>query len=861
MPSNNKYIPIPGSNDTGDSPPDDERNSSLLQEQEGSCSHGNIGDTTNASQNDNHELPSDLPPAYEPSSFHEFDIDESEVADAENTTTSFRTKAGIFANSFNRRVVQPINKALDPVYQLYCYANARFEYYIGKVGNPLIVKRMLYIFFFAVVLYLASLSGLNPDGVVGSRSDFMDPQKLLEFIELSVDPQRLEENLEYLSSMPHLSGTSGDLALARYFQDLILKSRLEMNPDVLFETYTNYPLDPKVQLLHDNELLVDCDLKEKLDDGVENDYYKLAFNPGSRDMTSKGKLIYANYGTLADYELLKSRGIDVKGCILLMKYGGIYAANKKLQYAQERGASGVLFISDPEMDMYYDLESIQREPVAFTEKFPGNILASGRSSGSNMDHNGDMDEKLLRSGVMPAIPSIPIKWKDFITIMDHLSNQGSRIEEWDIQINDKRISVWSGKSDEILLQNSLTQRPYKESWNLLGKLQGIEQDTFSIIIGASRDTMCYGATESSGSAVLLELMNIFSEMSSSLMWRPLRSIYFASFTGSKYNLAGATNFAVKNSEFMKRDVYAYIDLDDIIQGNDLEISSDPLFASLIKQSLNEMMKSNTSIPEVQLNNLKDIKYDLGPASNSFVMQEHFGVGSISLKLTERKDVHANENEYERFVNPKYPKNSCLDTFANFRKSLLDPDMSKHSFMTKLVASIAVKLADIPILPHNIHDMIDNFRHNVEEVIQYSKLNDGNLQLQRLEEMTRRFMFISEQNEAFVSTWNDICDNGRGSEPNLLSVNRWDWNAKILLMTKVMISVDGTYKNPWNGNVFYGIEKEPELRHPTSNDKSVSPKQALPGVWDALDKQDWNGAQQQIDLITDMMVRCMDLFQY
>lgn len=868
MPASNKYIPLPSLDGLGDPSSSTSSHISQIQGQEESSSHEDIGDRLsnpeiyhNDSQNDEDNLPLDLPPAYEPSQFQEFDIDESGVADSQNASTSFRAKAGMFAHSFNRRVVQPINNALDPMYQLYCYSNARFEYYIGKIGNPLIVKRMLYIFFFAIVLYFASLSGLSPEGVVGSKSDFFDPSKLQEFIELSVDPRRLEENLEYLSSMPHSSGTSGDLALARYFQDFILKSRFEVNPDVIFETYTNYPLDPKVQLLSGDEVVVDCDLKENLDDGSENDYYKLAFNPGSRDMTSRGKLVYANYGTLADYELLSSRNIDVKDCILLIKYGGIYAANKKIQYAQEKGAVGVLFISDPEMDMYYDLESLQREPVSFTDKLPGNIIAPGRYAGSTFDHNGNLDEKIERAGVMPSIPSLPIKWKDFITIMSKISEQGARIEEWDFTIGDNKISVWSGATDEIILQNSLTQRPYKESWNIMGKLQGSEQDTFAIVIGASRDTACYGALESSGSAILLELMNIFSEMSSSLMWRPLRSIYFASFTGSKYNLAGATNFAVKNSEFMKRDVYAYIDLDDIIQGNALEISSDPLFASLIKQSLNEMKNSNTTIPEVQLSNLNDIKYNVGEISNSYVMQQHFGVASISLKLTEKNDVHPHESEYERFTIPKYPKNSCLDTFEYFRKSLLDPDMSKHSFMTKLIASITVKLSDTPILPHNIREMVDNFKKQVEEVKHYASLNDGNLQFQSLEEMIRRFTFISEQNEAFISTWNDICDNGRGSEPNLLSVNRWDWNSKILLMTKVMISLDGTYDDQWNGNVFYGLEKNPELRFGSSSDNPLSPKQALPGVWDALDKHDWNAAQQQIDLITDMMVRCMDLFQY
>jgi N-acetylated-alpha-linked acidic dipeptidase len=846
MPSNHIYTSLPGSESSDNLP-----NSPFPEHPQ--SSHELIGDNHQNSNGYQESLdtPMDLPPAYEPSaSFEQFEIEEPE--DLRNTVnTSLRSKAGLLAQSFNRRIVQPINNALDPIYQLYCFTNAKFEYFIGKLGNPLIVKRVLYIFFVAIILYIASLSGLNSEKFVGSRSDFMDPLKLFEFIELSVDAKRLEENLEYLSSMPHLSGTTGDLALSRYFEQLILQSKLDMNPDIVFETYTNYPLDPKVQLIDNNDaIILECDLKETLDDGINNDFYKLAFNPGSKDMTSRGKLIYANYGTLKDYKLLEDNSIDINGSILIIKYGGYYPAFKKLRYAQEKGAVGVLFISDPELDDVYNLDSLQREPVAFTDKFPGNIIGSGVSAGTFVEHEGSLEDKLSNSAVLPSIPSLPIKWKDFITIMEKISNNGQRIESWDIKINDIQIPIWTGSEDfEILLQNSLTTRPFKESWNVVGKLQGSEQDTFAIIIGASRDSTCYGAMESSGSAILLELMNIFSAMSSSLFWRPLRTIYFVSFTGSKYNLAGSTYFTMKNSDFFKRDVYAYIDLDDIIQGNSLEFSSDPLFSNLIGSSINALMNSNSSHTMIDYDMTKPMNYRLNPLSNGFPMTEHDNVGSISIKLTDDKN--------KLFNTPRYPKNSCLDTFANFKDKQIDPDMSKHTFMTKLISFLTVKLVDTPILPYDLRSMFDLIINNIKDLKQYSNFKNQFLNFGDLDQMMNRIIIISEQNEAFVQTWNDIVDNGYGSEPNLLSVNRWDWNAKLLLLNKVMIEIDGTFENPFNHNIFFGIESNPELR----DDDNNAPKTGFPGVWDAIDKNDWQHAQEQIDIVTDMLNRCLNLFQY
>lgn len=807
----------------------------------------NIHDTNNIDL----EMP-DLPPEYDPSGFEEFDIEERQA-----TSTILRSKAEDFAKSFKKRIVQPINNALDPIYQLYCYSNARFEYYISKVGNPLIIKRMLYVTIIAIILYIASISGLNSDGVVGNRSDFTDPNKLNEFINLSVDRRRLEENLEYLSSMPHIAGTAGDLALSRYFEQLLIHSRLLSNPDIVYESFTNYPLDPKVQLLENDELIVDFDLEEAIEGDSSSSFYKLAFNPGSRDSSVKGKFVYVNYGTLRDYKLLTEKSVNVKGNIVIMKYGGLYSASKKLKYAQEHGAIGVLFISDPELDMYYDMESIQREPVAFAEIIPGDIAPDLSNSVITEDIN-ELNEKLDKAPAAPNIPSIPIKWKDFITLMEKLSGKGERIPEWDFKINDKEIPIWLGDNSnyEIMLQNSLTTRPHKESWNILGKLDGREQDTFAVVIGASRDTMCFGAIESSGSAILLELINIFNEMSSSLFWRPLRSIYFVSFSGSKYNLAGSSSFASKNSEFFRRDVFAYIDLDDLIQGNDLEISADPLFHSIIKEAVERIKNTNSSDSSDYSNinigdNLSNIDYKIDSTKNSFPLIKQHNIAGISFKLKDKQT--------KNFQVQTYPKNSCLDTFKNFKEKHIDDEMLKHSFMTKLVGSIIVKLADNPILPYDVKNMIEKIRINILEIEQYLEDIKHNLRFDDLYTMLDRVNIIAEQNEAFISTWADICDNGYGTEPNLLSVNRWDWNSKLLLMNKIILNIDGTYNDAINHNVLKGIERNPELRHDFMETEEI--KYGLPGIWDAIDKEDWGASQDQIDLVTSVLDRCMKLFQY
>ena len=64
-----------------------------------------------------------------------------------------------------------------------------------------------------------------------------------------------------------------------------------------------------------------------------------------------GDLVYVNYGVPADYEELALRGIDVKGKIVIARYGGSWRGIKP-KVAAEHGAVGCLIYSDPGGDGY-----------------------------------------------------------------------------------------------------------------------------------------------------------------------------------------------------------------------------------------------------------------------------------------------------------------------------------------------------------------------------------------------------------------------------------------------------------------------------------------------------------------------------
>ncbi|HYM34369.1 MAG TPA: PA domain-containing protein, partial [Steroidobacteraceae bacterium] len=70
---------------------------------------------------------------------------------------------------------------------------------------------------------------------------------------------------------------------------------------------------------------------------------------GDGDVT--GELVYVNFGMPDDYKDLARRGVDVKGKIVIVRYGGGWRGLKP-KLAQEHGALGCIIYSDPHEDGY-----------------------------------------------------------------------------------------------------------------------------------------------------------------------------------------------------------------------------------------------------------------------------------------------------------------------------------------------------------------------------------------------------------------------------------------------------------------------------------------------------------------------------
>ena len=97
-----------------------------------------------------------------------------------------------------------------------------------------------------------------------------------------------------------------------------------------------------------------------------------------------------NYGQPEDFEYLKKQGIDVKGKIVIARYGRSWRGLKP-KLAQDNGAVGCLIYSDPREDGFFQsdvypqgpmrpAEGVQRGSVMDMALYPGDPLSPGWAS-------------------------------------------------------------------------------------------------------------------------------------------------------------------------------------------------------------------------------------------------------------------------------------------------------------------------------------------------------------------------------------------------------------------------------------------------------------------------------------------------
>lgn len=782
-----------------------------------------------------------VPPAYEPPLFgsapmEQFDIDEDEVYQPIKRGSLLERARFVSRRLFFRfreHVSEPVSRALDPLHEGYNYFRSHYELSILRLGNPLVVKRILYVLF-VVVLFSVMLLKENSDGVNGasggafSSGKFYDVEKLSSTLVLYLSANTLKDNVEYLSSMPHLAGSTGDLALARYVESYYTNNGIQVVDFHELDSFLNYPKLSGTYLR-----LADGSFLATLNEGGD-DLHLLAFSPNS---PSSGEItapyIYVNYADPADIEKIYDAGIDVKDAILLVRYGGSTPTPNKVAAAHKLGARAVVFIS-PSIKWAGETHDdvIQKVNVGLTRYSPGDVLTPGWSFHDNYASRLDW----AKSPCTAKIPTIPISWKDGKQLIQKLGKNG-------VDFGD---GLFSGSKSDVQLKFSVQhdERSTHLIWNVIGSIPGREQAQKGIIFGAPRDSTCFGAsTSASGTAALLELVKVFTSLQRRFDWSPARSIYFASFDASQYNLAGSAEWAEERREQLVAEGYTYIDLTALVHGDDFTVKANPLLHDVI------------------LEEMKKVSSDGGKSLYDKFVSE----SAISNNML-------NDRDYMPFINflnipsmsvsyegKTVPQHSCLDTFSNFEKEL-DRNMNKHIEVLNLVARVGLRLAEDPLIPFNFNTLTDKIADYAKDLEKYvtDKANSlgsdvhPNIHFEHLQEGINQLREGSQSLELFKKNWRSYFAETTSLEPAMLAQTRRLANDNMVLFNKEFLATGERTRAGYH-NFLFGVPYDAP-----SHDDETYEWNTFPMVRDCAASGDFGRARHELERVGGLLTSASDI---
>ena len=245
--------------------------------------------------------------------------------------------------------------------------------------------------------------------------------------------QNLRHWSQLYSAEAHLAG---DLAHAERIRDLWRSYGIPTEL-ATYSVLQNFPLTQSLRLHSANGgIAFEATLEEDElpEDPTSSPARGLpAFHGFSANGDVCAELVYANFGTLADFQLLEAKGISVKGKIVICKYAKVFRG-LKIRAAEMFGAIGVILYNDPQEDGEYTIrngyehypngparhpKTIQRGSVDFFSVAVGDPTTPGYPS-----LPGEDVKRQDPSHAIPKIPSLPISYAEAEPFLKALNGHG-----------------------------------------------------------------------------------------------------------------------------------------------------------------------------------------------------------------------------------------------------------------------------------------------------------------------------------------------------------------------------------------------------------------------------------------------------
>ncbi len=695
-------------------------------------------------------------------------------------------------------------------------------------------------------------------------------QKQLESsFDSNLSSENIGKTIKELSLKPHYLGSVGSKEVA---ENLLAKFK-SYGWDAAIETYQVLFPSPKVRMLEMTAptkykaILKEPAYKEDATSGHPDQLP--SYNAWSADGDVSAELVFVNFGLPEDYETLNKLGIDVKGKIVIARYGRSWRGIKP-KVAQEHGAIGCIIYSDPKEDGYYQGDvypkgsfknefGVQRGSIMDMVIYPGDPLTPFIGATQNAKRIAREDaENLLK------IPVLPISYHDAQPLLESLSGPVAP-EDWRGALP-FTYHIGPGKTAvRLKLEFDWKIVP---AYNVIAKIKGSEFPDQWIVRGNHHDAWNPGANDPiSGVAAMMEEAKSIGELVKN-GYKPKRTLVYCAWDAEEPGLIGSTEWVEDHLAELKQKAVVYINSDGNGRGF-LSAAGSHALESMIDGIAKDVIDPQTKVSVFDRLKARDVVSSdsdkarkenmakksmtisaLGSGSDYSSFLQYAGIPSLNI-------YYGGENAGGEY----HTAYDSYDYYSRFG----DPGFNYGRALSQTIGRAVLRMADANTLPFefkNLHKTISSYVAEMismtdqmrESTAVYNQVISGNnhqlaadpakpekLPIRKTE--VPYIDFSALQNslvnlELSATTLSDRIAKGNIALTSLKALNEALYQAEQSLLTTA-----GLPRRPWYKHTIYAPGFYTGYGVKT-----------IPGVREAIEQRDWKEAQDQIEIAAKAISR-------
>jgi N-acetylated-alpha-linked acidic dipeptidase len=649
------------------------------------------------------------------------------------------------------------------------------------------------------------------------------------------DPSRLRADMEFMAALPHHAGSPRDKVVAEWILAQLKQWGLDAHFEE-FEPLLPYPTIRELSVVSPKPYTAKLKEPSVPEDPTGGDATQLPpYNAYSASGDVTSDVVYVNYGVPDDYEYLTKHGIDVKGKIVIARYGKSWRGIKP-KVAAEHGAIACLIYSDPKDDGYFDGDvfpkgpmrpdqGVQRGSVMDMPLYSGDPLTPGWAAEKGAKRLSRSEAKSLMT-----IPVMPISYGDALPILEQLTGPVAP-------------ASWRGA---LALTYHLGPGPAKVhmktdyDWSLrpiydvVATIPGAKFPDEWVLAGNHHDAWVNGADDPvSGAVALLETARSLAKLAAG-GWRPDRTVKLMWWDAEEFGLIGSTEWAEKHQDELKQKAVAYINSDSNGAGW-LHVSGShtlELFAAETALSI-QQPNSTQSLADASLHHpdpdddperavreherdRKDFHIDaLGAGSDYVAFLDFLGIASMNDGFGGAGRGGIYHSAYD-----------SIYWYTHFS----DKDFMNGQALSRYTATALLRLADADILPFEFGHFASTVNGYLDEIQKDAGKNNHKLDLAPLHE---QLDLLAANGKAYDAALKTALAKDSLDPRHLAALNRVLFQSERVLTRPEGLPNRAWYKHQIYAPGFYtgyGVK-------------------TVPGVREAVDSKNWDLAAKEVAVVT------------